>query len=311
MKSINVCVAAMLLLCLFASCENRNEKSFAANDSTFIKQEEEKKPEPSAAFTPPSPESYKEYQQTGNTTDTVYQKEKKQIPKASPQARTDWDKKIIKTASLNAEVKDYNGYYSSLREKVKSIGGYVAQEEQNQSEYKIENSLTIKVPVDQFDEALALLTTGTALINERKITSNDVTTEVVDTKSRMEAKKQVRERYIDLLKQAKNMSEILNVQTEINGIQEEIESATGRISYLNHASVFSTINFTFYQVLDVAAKEKQVPSVWKKIGSSFKNGWEWAIDFIVALITIWPVFLFSWIAFLLIRRYTRSKPKAA
>jgi hypothetical protein len=33
---------------------------------------------------------------------------------------------------------------------------------------------------------------------------------------------------------AKNMEEILSVQSEINGIQEEIESAAGRIEYLGH-----------------------------------------------------------------------------
>lgn len=187
----------------------------------------------------------------------------------------------------------------------------MAQEEQSQTEYKIENSLMVKVPVDQFDEALTLLTTGTSMINERKITSSDVTTEVIDTKSRMEAKKQVRERYIDLLKQAKNMPEILDVQSEINGIQEEIESAAGRISYLNHASVFSTINLTFYQVLDVAAKEKQEPSFWTKTAHSFKIGWAWVVDFIVALIAIWPLLLLSWIAFILFRRYAKSKPKTA
>ena len=81
-------------------------------------------------------------------------------------------------------------------------------------------------------------------LNEKKITSEDVTTEVIDTRSRLEAKKQVRLRYLDLLKQAKNMEEILSVQSEINGIQEQIESAAGRMEYLQHSSSFSTIHLT-------------------------------------------------------------------
>ena len=86
-----------------------------------------------------------------------------------PIQNPDWDKKIIKTASLNFEVKDYNIYYSAFREKVKSFGGYVAQEEQTQSDYKIENTISIKVPVDQFDNAVILLTNNVEKINERKI----------------------------------------------------------------------------------------------------------------------------------------------
>ena len=79
------------------------------------------------------------------------QEQHKQLPTTKDVIKTDWDKKIIKTAGINLEVKDYNTFYVSLREKVKSLGGYIAQEEQSQSDYKIENNMTIKVPVSQFD----------------------------------------------------------------------------------------------------------------------------------------------------------------
>jgi hypothetical protein len=221
-----------------------------------------------------------------------------------PQQNIDWDKKIVKNASINAEVKDYKSFYASLREKVKSVGGYIAQEEQNQSDYKIENSISIKVPVDQFDNALVQLTANTDKINEKKVTSEDVTTEVVDTKSRMEAKREVRSRYLDLLKQAKNMEEILNVQNEINGVQEQIESAAGRIQYLSHASTFSTINMTFFQVLNVSAKDKDNPSFGTELAGSFSVGWKWIRDLFIGIVAIWPLFFL--VAFLVIM-YKRTK----
>lgn len=230
---------------------------------------------------------------------------------AAQTTNPDWDKKIIKTGLLNLEVKDYNSFYTSIREKVKNLGGYVAQEEQTQSDYKIENTMTIKVPVDQFDNAIILLTANTEKINERKISSQDVTTEVVDTKSRMEAKKQVRQRYMDLLGQAKNMEDILSVQSEINNVQEQIESAAGRIEYLTHSSVFSTINLTYYQVLNSAAKEKNEeknPSFGDKVKNGFKTGWGLVSDLFVALITIWPLLLGSFFVYLLFKKLRKSKP---
>lgn len=237
------------------------------------------------------------------------EKKKQQPPQAVP---TDWDKKIIKTASINLEVKDYNNYYSSLREKIKALGGYVAQEEQTQSDYKIENNMVIKVPVDQFDNAVVQLTNAQK-INERKITSQDVTTEVVDTKSRMEAKKQVRLRYMELLGQAKNMQDILSVQSEINNIQEEIESAAGRVEYLNHSSTFSTINLTYYQVLDSAAKDRdgeKKPSFGEKVKEALQLGWEIVSNLLIVMITIWPLLIGSFIAYLLYKRFRGSKTKA-
>ncbi len=139
---------------------------------------------------------------------------------------------------------------------------------------------------------------NTEKINEKKISSQAVTTEIVDTRSRMEAKKQVRVRYMDLLRQAKNMEEILNVQSEINGIQEEIESAAGRIQYLGHSTTFSTINLTYYQILNSSAKDIDKPSFATNLSSAFSTGWSWIGDLFIGLVSIWPLLLI--IAFLLV-----------
>lgn len=46
---------------------------------------------------------------------------------------------------------------------------------------------------------------------ERKIVSQDVTGEMIDIKSRQEAKKQMRLKYLEFLKESKNMEEVLKV----------------------------------------------------------------------------------------------------
>jgi hypothetical protein len=64
----------------------------------------------------------------------------------------------------------------------------------------------------------------------------------------MEARKKVRDRYIELLKQAKNMSEVLQVQNEINNTQVEVEGAAGRIacSVIHLPTAPSISTFTRY-----------------------------------------------------------------
>ena len=237
-------------------------------------------------------------------------KQKQRAPQPSL-PRVDWDKKLIKMASLRLEVKDYNSFASSLREKIKEFGGYIAQEEQIQSPYKIENSLSIKVPVDQFEDAVAQISSKAETVNEKKISSQDVTAQFVDTRSRIEAKKQVRLRYMDLLKQAKNMEEILNVQSQINGIQEQIESAAGRIEYLGHSSVFSTINLTYYQILNASAIDNEKPSFGAELNSAFRNGWSWMGDLFVGLVSIWPLLLLIFSAVVIYKRTKHPKPKQA
>ena len=67
--------------------------------------------------------------------------EKPQQNKSNDNPKLDWDKKIIKTAALTLEVKDYKTFDHQLRGTIKQFGGYISQEEQNESAYKIENTL--------------------------------------------------------------------------------------------------------------------------------------------------------------------------
>ena len=203
----------------------------------------------------------------------------------------DWEKKIIKNATLNGEVKDYKAFSKQLNEKIRKYGGYLSTEEQSQSEYQIQNSVVIKVPVDQFENAINDLAKDVSRLNEKHISSDDVTTQLVDGKSRLEAKKQVRLRYLDLLKQARNMEEILTVQKEINVIQEEIELVNGRINSLSDKSAMSTIHFTYFQVINEAAKVAgdRDPNFMNKVKTAFANGWYWLGELLVGLVSIWPL----------------------
>jgi hypothetical protein len=184
----------------------------------------------------------------------------------------DWDKKIIKNAHVTLELKDYNAYNSSLHTKLKGYGAYVAQEQQTESDDQIANNITIKVPVDKFDDLMNSLPGDGIKVLEKTISTEDVTGEVVDTKSRIEAKKEVRAKYLELLKQAKDMKEILEVQNEINDIQVDIESASGRVNYLTHAAAYSTINLRYYQFLNGVTSKDVEPGFLTNVSEAFKTG---------------------------------------
>jgi len=224
-----------------------------------------------------------------------------QQPAPPPVVNPDWGKKIIKTAELNVEVKSFRTFADRLRQNVKRSGGYIAQEQQTQTAATIENTVTIKVPVDRFEDLLGDMTSDSDRLVEKKISSEDVTTQLVDTRSRLETKKEVRERYLELLRQAKSMKDILAVQDVIDGIQEDMDAAAGRIAYLGHSAAFSTINLKFYQVLDATVKDDPSPSFWHKLRDSVNEGWNWMSAFVLGLISIWPLFL-GGLGFVVVRR---------
>lgn len=221
--------------------------------------------------------------------DTVAQSSQ-QIPSIA-KAAPDWDKKIIKNASLQVEVKDYRNFNGLLHRDLKRFGAYISNEEQVSSIYRLENVITIKVPVDQFDDAVQFLTPDSLKVHEKRISSEDVTSQVIDTKSRMQAKKEVRDRYLELLRQAKTTKDILAVQNEVNSIQEEIEAAEGRLNYMSHSSSFSTITIRYFQQLNEQDPGTDEPGYVNKILESFKVGAKWVGDLFIALIALWPLWI--------------------
>ena len=301
------CVAAIAMSCGGAS----NSEHSSASDVTLSKIEKQKAsadanivelnknvagiPAADTSSNPPSSSSNDSILNSGGATNI------------------DWDKKIIKNAHVTLELKDYNAYNSSLHNKLKSYGAYVAQEQQTESDDQIANNITIKVPVDKFDDLMNSLPGNDIKVLEKTISTEDVTGEVVDTKARIEAKKEVRARYLDLLKQAKSMKDILEVQDEINGIQEDIESASGRVNYLTHAAAYSTINLRYYQFLNGATSKNIEPSFLSNVAEAFKTGSSVITNIILFFISIWPaviagIFLIFYIKKLRIKKTLAHVP---
>jgi hypothetical protein len=160
--------------------------------------------------------------------------------------------------------------------------------------------MTIKVPVQRFEEMMNSFSGDGIKVIQRRINTQDVTGEVVDTKGRIEAKKQARDKYMELLKKARSMKEILEVQKEINSIQEELESGAGRVTLLTHQSAYSTINLTYFQYNNAYSSN---PTFLKEVYEAFKNGGGIITSLVLFLITIWPLILLSIGFWILIKKW--------
>ena len=210
----------------------------------------------------------------------------------------DWDKKIIKIADIQLQLNNYKNFDAGIHSSLKNFGAYIADEKQTENDFKLENNLTIKVPVDQFDNLINSLAGDGIKITEKNISGEDVTGEVIDTKARMQAKMAIRDKYLGLLKQAKNMSEILQVQNEINDIQEDIEAANGRVNYLQHASAYSTIKLEYFEYINGNTGENKKTDFFTKLLKAFTTGTSVITNLVLFCISIWPLIvigLFSWV----------------
>jgi len=232
-------------------------------------------------------------------------------PPPAPAPNADWDRRIVRTADLTLKVKNFRFFSSRLHAAVKQSGGYIAQEQEQQNAGEIENTVTIKVPVDRFELLMGEMPGDSDKLEEKKISSEDVTMELVDTKSHLQTKKAVREQYRELLKQAHSMKDIIAIQGEIDEIQQDMDEEAGRVAFLDHSAAFSTINLRFYQVLDEAVHEEQQPGFGQRLKEAVRDGWSGLSAFLLALISVWPFCLGVGLVAMWVRKKMRRAPAAA
>ena len=214
----------------------------------------------------------------------------------------DWDKKLIKTANITIDAANYFRFDKDVRNALKKYGAYIASEEQAFSDYKKQNQVTIKVPVIYFESLLGSFDSDSNRIVAKNVSTSDVKAEMYDSKSRIEARKKIRERYVELLQQAKKMDDVLKVEQEINQIQEELESAAGRLNYLSHQTSYSTIHLTYYSLLTVSPKPEKPSAIWPRIKEGFVDSGNILLEIILVAIRLWPLILLGILIGLLWKR---------
>lgn len=197
--------------------------------------------------------------------------------------------KIIKTASLRFQVKDYQKSHGLILSIVKQYEGYLASEDQYNRTDRIGNKIVIRVPATNLDRLIDSLQGQAAYLDHKSINATDVTEEFVDTEARLKAKREVEQRYLSVLKQAASVKDILEVESRLGQIREEIEATEGRLRYLNDQVAYSTVTLYIYQPLNRLPRAES--GFLGRLAKALVNGWNGLLGFIVFLTNIWPFIL--------------------
>lgn len=196
--------------------------------------------------------------------------------------------KIIKNASLVVEVDSYEESIKKIKEDVKKWGGYSSSENEVGYGHMISNVLTIRVESKNFENLLNDMTTGIKKVESKSITAVDVSEEFVDIIARLKTKREVENRYIELLKKAYTVQDILYVEDKIRVIREEIEAKEGRLKYLQDRVSFSTITIEIKQYYET---DKNEPGFGEDMGDAVGGGWSGLLMLLVGLTYLWPLWL--------------------
>ena len=233
-------------------------------------------------------------------------KENKKIPPNEPDELdiTKIQKKIIKTANISCEIEEYNKAKQRIDSVVKKWDAKISDENESTNEWIISNTIIIRVPVEKFDSLVSELIIGVKSVESKQISAKDVTEEFVDVYARLQNKKKEQAQYLEVLKKAYTVKDILQVNNYIYAVREEIEAKEGRLKYLNNQSSFSTIIIYIHQDFESEINF----AFFNKIANGFEAGWYGLLSFFVGLIYIWPIILIiAFVLFIIIRKIRKKR----
>ncbi len=221
-------------------------------------------------------------------------------------------KKIIKTGGIDFQSENIEEDYKKIRALLPKYNAYIENENQSKSTQQISYHLTVRVPSNIYDSLYSTFSTIAFKLDNKYSNIEDVTERYYDLETRIKNKKSLEERYLELLKKATAIKDILEVEMKLNDIRTEIEMLQGQFNYLSKQINYSTIHLSFYEVLPYVYDASQRKGFGARILSAINSGWQGFLSFMVGLITLWPFLILTVIlVYLLQQLRKRLKRKSA
>jgi hypothetical protein len=215
------------------------------------------------------------------------------------------DQKIIKTGNLRFETSNMEETAFALQKLIKKYHATIQNNTEEKIDYTINHYFTIRLPNQNFDSFIQELSNGVDYFDTKNISIEDVTEEYIDVTSRIKTKKALEQRYLELLKKANKVTEMLEIEHQLATVREEIEAKEGRLKYLQNKVSMSTINIEFYKVIE--RKVGAQNSFGTKFVNALKSGFNGISTFFLWVIEVWPFIIILVALIFFIRKRIKKK----
>lgn len=152
------------------------------------------------------------------------------------------ERKVIKTGEMTLQVGNVAETIGRVRALAVDVGGYVGGSQAGTLEQAA--SLTLRIPADRFDDALARLRELGSEVVAESTREEDVSGQIVDLGARIENLRASEASYRGLLERATRIEDVLSVQERLDGVRGEIEQLAAQLEQLEGQADLATLTVT-------------------------------------------------------------------
>lgn len=213
--------------------------------------------------------------------------------------------KIIKTGNLRFETPNLDESFTHVQKAIVKYKATVQNDESAKNYESVYRNIAIRVPSASFDAFIAEISQGVKHFDRKEISAQDVTEEYIDVEARLNAKRVLEKRYFELLGKATKVSEMLEIESSLSAVREEIEAKEGRLKFLRSQVAMSTVHLEMYT--SNPSESGATVSYFGKMGNALKGGFNNIATFFLGMLHVWPFILIFVAGFFFIRRRFRRK----
>lgn len=200
------------------------------------------------------------------------------------------DRMIVYNTVIALSVENVGLAMSAVRGLAEGVGGFVAgtsSRYQNDKEYA---SITLRVPASAYNQMMDSLRKLAVKVISEDGTARDVTEEFTDLAAQLRNLEATEAQYLELLKRANTIDEILKVQGKLTEVRGQIERIKGRMNLLQRTSDMATIVVN----LSPSGPAKAKGQGWDPAQSA-QEAWEQSLAIVQKLADVGiRVIVFSW-----------------
>jgi hypothetical protein len=227
-------------------------------------------------------------------------------PVASDESAADLtDKKIIKNGDLDLKVNSVDDVSQKISNIAKNNSGEIASSNFYQTASNLKSgNIVVKVPVANFETAFGQLKKVASLVVQESTTGQDVTEQYADLQAQLKNKQAEEQQYLEILKQAQKISDILEVTQQLSQVRGEIERLQGRIRFMDSQTDMSSIAVTLSEDTNITISDSWRPlQVIKETFNGLIKSAQGVVNFLIVLIIqIIPVLVLYILIFYVIYR---------
>ncbi|GAB3061022.1 DUF4349 domain-containing protein [Virgibacillus ainsalahensis] len=309
MKKGFVVMILFAIALLIAACSNEGGKNEVNMDQAEFSTEEQTTEESSHTDSVANDATTEENDGAQNENRTIQEAEDGQE-----------NRKIIYTANLRIEVKDFQKALDEIQTETSNHGGYIVESNmRGESESESMNGqITARIPQESFQEFVQFVEEGSGSVLESSVSGQDVTEEYVDLQSRLSSKEVVEERLLSFMKQAEETEDLLAISDDLATVQGEIEEITGRMNYLQNKTDLATVTIHVQENnVTISGMSEDDLNTWERTKQQFMKSINMLLStfsgFFVFVIGNLPVILLlgliGALALLIIRKRNRTGQK--